>query len=61
MGKNKAIEICKNLAMSMEKAKIKIGPETTAIFTSPTISKDKLKRIYDNLVKKYKLEAKDLK
>jgi len=45
----------------MEKAKIKIGPETTAVFTSPTISKDKLKRIYDDLVNKYKLEAEDLK
>ena len=61
MGKNKAIEICKNLKRSMEKAQIKDGPENTAIFSSPTISKNKLKVIYDNLVNKYKLKPKDLK
>lgn len=61
MGKNKAIEICKNLKRSMEKAKIKVGPETTAVFSSPTISQTKLKVIYDNLVDRYKLKPKDLK
>lgn len=61
MGKNKAIEICKNLKRSMEKAKIKVGPDTTAVFSSPTISKNKLKVIYKRLVDKYELTSEDLK
>jgi len=45
----------------MEKAQIKDGPENTAIFSSPTISKNKLKVIYKRLVDKYELTSEDLK
>ena len=61
MSKEKAIEICKNLEQSINKALASMIVSNNAMFTKPTVTKEQLQRKRNELIKDYKLTIKELK
>ena len=61
MSKEKAIEICNNLEQTIHKAMIQIEKINNPMFSSPTVSKQKLESLRNKLIKDHNLTKKDLK
>jgi len=62
MSKEKAIEICKNLDLSIENASKRTALHyNNTVSTNPSASVYKLKRKRDHIIEKFKLTKKDLK
>ena len=61
MSKEKAIEICKNLEQSINRAMPSVLSPKHPMFISSTTDKQRLKTLKNELIKKYKLTKKDLK
>lgn len=61
MSREKAIEICKNLEQSIERAMTSVLSSKNTMFTPFTADKRRLKDKLKELTTKYKLTKKDLK
>mgnify|MGYP003133204000 CR=1 FL=1 len=60
--RDRAIEICKNLKMSIEKAKQRVPQEfRNNLTTNPSATAKGLQKVMDNVMKKHGLTKKDLK
>tara|TARA_Y100000589_G_C27190355_1_gene644541 strand:+ start:3217 stop:3393 length:177 start_codon:yes stop_codon:yes gene_type:complete len=58
MNRERAISICKNLLQTM--SKISSNTYDDSMFDLSQTKKEKLKKIYDSLVKKYKIEEAEI-
>ena len=58
MNRKRAISICKNLLQTM--SKISSNSYDDNMFDLSQTKKEKLKKIYDSLVKKYKIEEAEI-
>jgi len=59
MSRTKAITICNNLLQTISKTTNSSSPSDN-LFETNQSKREKLKKIYDRLVKKYKIEDKEI-
>tara|TARA_B100001057_G_C22859061_1_gene953769 strand:- start:3476 stop:3664 length:189 start_codon:yes stop_codon:yes gene_type:complete len=59
MSRTKAITICNNLLQTISKTTNSSSP-SDSFFEANQTKREKLKKIYDRLVKKYKIEDKEI-